>query len=92
MVECTSRQVSTLKKKGVPLTKLDPNKEGIITDITVADYGLFERLVSMGIFLGEEVIVTNKIPDGIVAKIRNKKFALDRIIAQEIKAVEHEQS
>ena len=86
------KKLSTLKKEGVPLTKLELNKEGMITDITFSDYGLFERVVSMGVFLGEKVIVTNEIPDGIVVKIKNKKFALDKNIAKEIKAVEYEQS
>lgn len=86
------KKLSTLKKEGVPLTKLELNKEGVITDITFSDYGLFERVVSMGVFPGEKVIVTNEIPDGIVVKIKNKKFALDKNIAKEIKAVEYEQS
>jgi len=84
------KKLSTLKKEGVPLTKLELNKEGMITDITFSDHGLFERVVSMGVFLGEKVIVTNEIPDGIVVKIKNKKFAMDKNIAKEIKAVEYE--
>ena len=84
------KKLSTLKKEGVPLTKFELNKEGMITDITFSDYGLFERIVSMGIFLGEKIIVTNEISHGIVVKIRNKKFALDRDIAEEIKAMEYE--
>ena len=86
------KKLSTLKKEGIPLTELELNKEGIITDITLMDHGLFERLVSMGVFLGEKVKVVNKIPDGVIAKIKHKKFALDKNIAREIKAVEYEQS
>ena len=78
--------------EGVPLTKLELNKEGMITDITFSDYRLFERIVSMGIFLGEKIKITNEISHGVVVKIRNKKFALDKIIAEEIKVVEYERS
>jgi len=86
------KKLSTLKMEGVPLTKFDLNREGMITDITFSDYGLFERIVSMGIFLGEKIIITNEIPHGVVVKIRNKKFALDKNIAEEIKVVEYERS
>ena len=84
------KKLSTLKMEGVPLTKFQLNKEGMITDITFSDYGLFERIVSMGIFLGEKITVTNEIPHGIVVRIKNKKFALDKNVAEEIKAVEYE--
>ena len=84
------KKLSTLKKEGVPLTKFELNKEGIITDITFSDYGLFERIISMGIFLGENIVITNEIPYGIIVQIKNKKFALDKNIAEGIKAVEYE--
>ena len=88
----TIKKLLTLKMEGVPLTKFELNKEGMITDITFSNYGLFERIVSMGIFLGEKIIITNEIPHGVVVKIRNKKFALDKIIAEEIKVVEYERA
>lgn len=84
------KKLSTLEKEGVPLTEFQINKEGMITDITFSDYGLFERVVSMGIFLGEKITITNAIPNGIVVKVNSKKFALDRDIAEEIKAVTYE--
>jgi len=84
------KKLSTLKTEGTPLTKFELNKEGMITDITFSDYGLFERIVSMGIFLGEKIRITNEIHHGIVVKIKNKKFALDKNIAEEIKVVEYE--
>jgi Mn-dependent DtxR family transcriptional regulator len=86
------KKLATLKMEGVPLTKFMFNKKGVITDIMFSDHKLFERIVSMGIFLGEKIIITNKLPHGIVAKIKNKKFALDKNIAKEIKAVEYEKS
>jgi Mn-dependent DtxR family transcriptional regulator len=84
------KELSTLKMEGVPLTKFEFNKEGMITDIAFSDYRLFERIVSMGIFLGEKIMITNEILHGIVVKIKNKKFALDKNIAEEIKVVEYE--
>jgi len=84
------KKLSTLKMEGIPLTKFELNKEGMITDIMFSDYGLFERIVSMGIFLGEKITITNEISHGIVVKIKNKKFALDKNIAEEIKVVKYE--
>ena len=84
------KKLSTLKKEGVPLTKFKLKKEGTITDITFSDYRLFERIVSMGIFLGEKITITNEILSGIIVKINDKKFALDKSIAEEIEAAEYE--
>ena len=83
------KKLSTLKKGGVPLTKFGLNKEGLIAEITFSDFRLFERAVSMGIFPGEKIIVQSEIPQGIIIKIKNKKFALDRSIAKGIEAVEY---
>jgi len=84
------KKLSTLKKEGVPLTKFELNNEGIITDLMFSNYGLFERIVSMGVFLGEEIMITNEVPHAVIVKIKNKKFALDKDIAKEIKVVEYE--
>lgn len=86
------KKLSTLKKGGIPLTKFGLNKEGLIAEITFSDFRLFERAVSMGIFPGEKITVISEIPQGIILKIKNKKFALDRSIAKGIKAVEYEKS
>ena len=80
-------KLSTLKKGGVPLTQFELDKEGLIAEIIFSDYRLFERVVSMGIFPGEKIIVLSEIPSGIVLKINHKKFALDRSIAKGIKAI-----
>jgi len=74
-------------KESIPLTKLELNKKGIITDIIFSDYGLFERIVSMGIFLGEKIRVMYEIPDGIVVNVGGKKFALGKDIAKEIEVL-----
>jgi Mn-dependent DtxR family transcriptional regulator len=77
----------TLKKQSFPLTTLNPGEQGIISDFTFSDYGLFERIISMGIFPGEKIRMINEIPDGIIIKIENKKFVLDKDIAKEIKVL-----
>ena len=79
------KKLSTFKKEGVPLTEFE-QEEGLITDI-IFDIGLFERLISMGIFPGEKIKITNKLPNSIVVKIENKKFALSKKIAREIKVL-----
>jgi Mn-dependent DtxR family transcriptional regulator len=86
------KKLSTLKKRGIPLTQFGLDKEGLIAEITFSDYRLFERAVSMGIFPGEKIIVTSDIPNCIVLKINHKKFALDKSIAKGIKAVEYGKS
>ena len=65
------KKLSTFRKEGVPLTKINLNKGGIITDIAFSDYGLFERIVSMGLFLGEKITVTNEKPQCNIALGQN---------------------
>ncbi len=81
------KKISTFKKEGIPLTKLGFNKEGIITDIMFSDYGLFERIVSMGICLGEKIKVMYNIPDGIIVNVSGKNFAMGNEIAKEIEVL-----
>ncbi|MFX1537724.1 MAG: metal-dependent transcriptional regulator [Promethearchaeota archaeon] len=83
------KKLSTLKKGGIPLTQFELDKEGLIAEIAFSDYRLFERVVSMGIFPGEKMMVTSEIPQGIILRINDKKFALDRSIAKGIKALEY---
>lgn len=86
------KKLYTLKKEGFPLTKFQLHTKGIITDISLSDYGLFERMVSMGMVLGEKITITNEIPHAIIIKIKNKKFALDKNIAKEIRVAEYDES
>ncbi|MBL7197432.1 MAG: FeoA domain-containing protein [Candidatus Omnitrophica bacterium] len=79
------KKLSTLKKEGVSLTEFK-QKEGLIAD-TIFDVGLFERIISMGIFPGEKIEITNKLPNSIVVEIENKKFALAKKIASGIKVL-----
>ena len=81
------KKLSTFKGEGVPLREFEINREGVITDIVFSDYGVFERIVSIGIFPGEKITLTNKIKNCVVVKVKNKKFALDKDIAKEIKVV-----
>jgi Mn-dependent DtxR family transcriptional regulator len=83
------KRLSTFKKEGIPLTEFTFNKEGIITNISFSDSGLFERLVAMGIVHGERIKITNRIGNIIIASVV-KKIALDEAIAQGIEALEYE--
>lgn len=86
------KKLSTFKGKniGAILTKLKLNAEYLISDIIIPRGGLFERIVSMGIFPGENIKVINKISNGVVVKIKNKKIALDKNIAKKIKALSYD--
>jgi len=81
------KKLSTLKEEGIHLTELKLHERGLITNIEILDEELFERLVSMGIFPGEKIIVTNELSNVIIVKIKNKKLALDKNIAKEIKVI-----
>jgi len=83
------KKLSTLKEKGIHLTKIKLHERGLITNIEVLDEELFERLVSMGIFPGEKIIVTNELSNVIIVKIKNKKLAIDKNIARKIKVLEY---
>jgi DtxR family Mn-dependent transcriptional regulator len=85
-------RLSTFKGIGIPLTELELHEESLITDITVPDNKLFERIVSMGIFPGEKITLSNIISGRVIAKTKNKKFALDDNIAKEIKVLKHAKS
>ena len=79
------KKLSTFKHKSIPLTEFEIDKEGMITDIVFSDYGVFERIVSMGIFLGEKIKITNRISNNIIVNVENKKIALNRDMARGIK-------
>ena len=81
------KKISTFKNEGIPLSKLGLNKKTIITDIVFSDYGLFERVVSMGICLGEKIRIMYNIPDGIVANVNGKNLAIGNEIAEKIKVL-----
>lgn len=83
------KKLSTFKKEGIYLTKLKLSKKGLITNIIISGNGLFERMVSMGIVPGEEVMITGEVSNAIIIKIKNKKFALDKDIARKIKVLEY---
>ena len=82
------KKLSTFKERGIPLTKSKLGKESLITDITITDNDQFERMVSLGIFPGNKIILMNEISGGIVIKVKNKKFALSKILAKEINVLE----
>lgn len=86
------KKLSTFRGVGVPVTELEVREESLITDITVPDDKLFERMVSMGIFPGGKIRIVNVIPGRVIVEIQSKKFALDKSIAEEIKVLGHERS
>ena len=81
--------LSTLKRGSIPLTNLFPNEQGIVSDFTFFDYGLLERIVSMGIFLGDKIGLISEIPNGVIIGIKNKKFALGKDIAKQIRVIKN---
>jgi len=83
------KKLSTLKEEGIHLTKIKLHERRLITNIEVLDEELFERSVSMGIFPGEKIIVTNELSNVIIVKIKNKKLAIDKNIARKIKVLEY---
>lgn len=87
------RKLSALEAEGIPLMESTLNKVGLIADIISFDYGLFERIVSMGMFPGEEIVLTNRLLGGsVVVRVKNKKFALGKDIAKEIMVLEYGKS
>lgn len=86
------KELSTFEREGVPLTRFDINDEGIITDIRLFDLNLFERIVSVGIFPGEKVRVTNIISGSVIVEVGAKRFALGGEIANGIEALKHERA
>ncbi|TET72294.1 MAG: hypothetical protein E3J56_05710 [Candidatus Aminicenantes bacterium] len=86
------QKLATFKEKGISLTKLKLHKEGLITNIMIPANKLFERIVSMGIFPGEKIVIANEVPDSIIVRIKNKKIALDKRIAKEIEVLEYGKS
>jgi len=81
------KKLSTLREEGIPVTRFNLNEEGIITGIAFSDLPLFERIISMGIFPGEKIRVTNVIPGSVIVSIGNKKFALGEEIAKGIESI-----
>lgn len=86
------KKLSTLKKGGISITDFNLNEEGVISNIALADFALFERLVSMGIFPGKKILVTNIIPGSIIVETGNKKFALGEEIAKKIEVLGSEET
>jgi Fe2+ transport system protein FeoA len=79
------KKLSTFEGEDVCLTKLGLHKKGLIANIMISVNGLFERVVSMGIVPGEEILLTNEMPNAVVVKVKNKKIVLDKNIAGKIK-------
>jgi len=85
-------KLSTFKKEGIPLTEVKQYQKGLVTDIMISDDTVFERLVSMGVLPGENIMLLSELPHTAIVEIKNKKFALDKDIAKKIKVLLHEES
>lgn len=83
------KKLSTFIKEGTSLIEFELGRETMISDIVFLDFGLFERIISMGIFPGQKIKITTKIPNVFVVKVNNKKFALDKNIARGIKVLDY---
>jgi PadR family transcriptional regulator, regulatory protein PadR len=86
------KKLSTFDGTSTPLEEFGLNRKGLITDIEFSVGGLFERMVSMGIFPGEKIRIMHKTPDGFVVYVSNKKIAIGKDIAKGVKVVEHAES
>ncbi len=86
------KKLSTFNGTSVPLEELGLDREGLITDIEFYVGGLFERMVSMGIFPGEKIRIMHRTPDGFVVYVSNKKIAIGKDIAKGVMVVEYEKS
>jgi Mn-dependent DtxR family transcriptional regulator len=84
------KKLGTYKNRGLPLSEFEKEK-GMITDIVVEEQ-LFERIISMGIFPGEKIRIIDKLPNGIVFKIRNKKIFLAKEVAEKINVFAYEKA
>jgi Mn-dependent DtxR family transcriptional regulator len=78
------------KGKGTPLIEFN-QRRGMISDISVG-IGLFDRIISMGIYPGEEITVVNKTPSGVIFKVKNKKFFFNKEIAKKIHVIKDEKN
>jgi Fe2+ transport system protein FeoA len=84
------KKLTTLKGKGTPLIEFN-QRRGMISDISVG-IGLFDRIISMGIYPGEEITVVNKTPSGVIFKVKNKKFFFNKEIAKKIHVIKDEKN
>jgi PadR family transcriptional regulator, regulatory protein PadR len=86
------KKLSTFDGGSLTLEEFGLNREGLITDIDFSVGGLFERMVSMGIFPGERIKIMYNTPDGFVVYVSRKKIALGKDIAKGIKVIEYAKS
>jgi len=86
------KKLSTLKEEGSSLIEFVPGRKTMISNIGFSDFRLFERIISVGIFPGQSIKITNETPDVVVIKVNNKKFALDKNIAKGIRALKSEKT
>jgi DNA-binding PadR family transcriptional regulator/Fe2+ transport system protein FeoA len=83
------KKLSTFEGCSKELGEFGIGRDCLIVDVEFSVGGLFERMVSMGIYPGEKVRIMYSTPDGFVIDINNKKIAIGKDIARGIKVVEY---
>jgi len=67
----------------VALTELRPGERGEIAYLSTADSKKMQKLMSMGVLPGNDLILTRNFPS-FIFKVGNSEFAIDEVLAQEI--------
>lgn len=84
------KKLSTFRGRGNSILKLGFHEVGMITDIQTSDHRIFERIISMGIFPGEDLRKIREISDGVIVGVNGKNFALSNEIAEKIRVLKNE--
>ena len=67
----------------VALTELRPGEKGEIAYLSTADSKKMQKLMSMGVLPGNDLLLTRKFPS-FIFKVGNSEFAIDEVLAREI--------
>jgi len=79
--------INSFKNQGIPLLETIVGHEYFITDLKIyIGDKLFERLASMDIYPGKKIVVSAILSKCIILEIGNKKIAIDKDIANQIRA------
>jgi Mn-dependent DtxR family transcriptional regulator len=79
--------INSFKNQGIPLLETIVGHEYFITDLKIyIGDKLFERLASMDIYPGKKIVVSAILSNCIILEIGNKKIAIDKDIANQIRA------
>lgn len=82
------KKLSTFRKESTSLVNIGLFQPRVIIDITVPNTSLFERLISTGIFPGEQIEIVDRIPKDFIVRVGSNKFAIDHSLAEDIKVAD----